>query len=160
MLSVAAFSCDYETSSPEETIAVGGEIAAALSAAHPAPRLLVLIGDLGAGKTTLVKGVAEGLGAAFGEEVTSPTFTLVHEYGSLNSSYRGVRLYHLDLYRLDKECQLEALGLEEMIGSDGLVLVEWGDKFASVTNRADGEIVLRHKGEDKRTIHVHWGEAT
>ncbi|MDQ2834958.1 MAG: tRNA (adenosine(37)-N6)-threonylcarbamoyltransferase complex ATPase subunit type 1 TsaE [Acidobacteriota bacterium] len=116
----------------------------------PTPRLWVLRGDLGAGKTTLVKGIAAALGAADTNDVTSPTFTLVHEY-------RGsrVRLFHLDLYRLETERELATLGLEEMAGEpDALVLVEWGEKFASVLERADGEIAIEHAGGDERMFYV------
>src|ERR1700734_3435938 len=104
----------------------------------PAPKLVALRGDLGAGKTTLVKGIAAALGAAAADEVTSPTFTLVHEYQG-----RKVRLFHLDLYRLENEHEVEGLGLWEMADApDALVIVEWGDKFQSVMERADAEISM------------------
>ena len=94
------------THSAEETIAFGRKLAAELS-----PPLVVLLrGDLGAGKTTLVKGIAEGFGAARAEEVTSPTFTLVHEYRGPNTT-----LYHIDLYRIDTERELETLGLDDLL---------------------------------------------
>jgi tRNA threonylcarbamoyladenosine biosynthesis protein TsaE len=119
----------------------------------PAPKMIVLRGDLGAGKTTLVKGVAAALGAAATEEVTSPTFTLVHEYVGPK-----VKLYHLDLYRLETERELLTLGLEEMAEEpDALVLVEWGEKFASVVARADGEISIEHAGGDERLFLVRVG---
>jgi tRNA threonylcarbamoyladenosine biosynthesis protein TsaE len=116
----------------------------------PAPKLYVLRGDLGARKTTLVKGIATALGAAEAEDVTSPTFTLVHEYAG-----RKVRLYHLDLYRLETERELLTLGLDEMAEQpDALVLVEWGEKFPSVVARADGEILIEHAGGDERMFYV------
>jgi tRNA threonylcarbamoyladenosine biosynthesis protein TsaE len=116
----------------------------------PAPKLIVLRGDLGAGKTTLVKGIAAALGAAEEADVTSPTFTLVHEYVGPK-----VRLYHLDLYRLETERELLTLGLEEMADeADALVLVEWGEKFPSVVARADGEIAIEHAGGDERMFYV------
>ena len=116
----------------------------------PAPKLIVLRGDLGAGKTTLVKGIAAALGAAEASDVTSPTFTLVHEYAG-----RKVRLYHLDLYRLETERELLTLGLEEMAEQPGsLVLVEWGEKFPSVVARSDGEIAIEHAGGDERLFLV------
>jgi tRNA threonylcarbamoyladenosine biosynthesis protein TsaE len=97
-----------------------------------------------------VKGVAAALGAAEAEDVTSPTFTLVHEYVG-----RKVRLYHLDLYRLETERQLLTIGLEEMAEqADALVLVEWGEKFPSVVARADGEIAIEHAGGDERLFLV------
>lgn len=116
----------------------------------PAPKLIVLRGDLGAGKTTLVKGVAAALGAAEASDVTSPTFTLVHEYAG-----KKVRLYHLDLYRLETERELLTLGLDEMLEQpDALVVVEWGEKFPSVMERADGEILIEHAGGDERIFYV------
>ena len=116
----------------------------------PTPKLIVLRGDLGAGKTTLVKGIASALGAAEAEDVTSPTFTLVHEYVGPK-----VRLYHLDLYRLETERELLTLGLEEMVEQpDALVLVEWGEKFSSVVERADGEIAIEHLDGDERLFLV------
>jgi len=116
----------------------------------PAPKLVVLRGDLGTGKTTLVKGIAAALGAAQAEDVTSPTFTLVHEYIGPR-----VRIYHLDLYRLETERELLTLGLDEMAdASDALVLVEWGEKFPSITGRADGEIAIEHAGGDERMFYV------
>lgn len=114
----------------------------------PAPRLMVLRGDLGAGKTTLVKAMAAAMGAD--EDVTSPTFTLVHEYRG-----RKLRLFHLDLYRLETERELATLGLEEMIDEpDVIVLVEWGEKFPSVLERADGEILIEHAGGDERMFYI------
>ena len=115
-----------------------------------APKLVVLRGDLGAGKTTLVKGMAAALGAA--EDVTSPTFTLVHEYVG-----RRVRLFHLDLYRLETEKELEGIGLWEMADApDALVVVEWGDKFASVMERADAEVAMTPLEGDERGLWVRW----
>jgi tRNA threonylcarbamoyladenosine biosynthesis protein TsaE len=133
----------FKTRSVAGTLAIAERIAETLM---PAPRLVILRGDLGAGKTTLVKGIAATLGAADPEEVTSPTFTLVHEYQG-----RKLRLYHLDLYRLETERELATLGLEEMIESpDALVLVEWGEKFPSVVARATGEVAIENLGGDER----------
>ena len=137
----------FKTRSEAGTLAMGERVAEMLL---PAPRLIVLRGDLGAGKTTLVKGIAAALGAAEAAEVTSPTFTLVHEYVGAK-----VRLFHLDLYRLETERQLLTLGLEEMADApDALVLVEWGEKFPSVVARADGEIAIEHAGGDERMFLV------
>jgi tRNA threonylcarbamoyladenosine biosynthesis protein TsaE len=141
----------FETRSSAETIAVGREIAKLLTP----PRLLILRGDLGAGKTTLVKGIAEALEAAEPEEVTSPTFTLIHEYEGTrhtNGQPQPIFLYHLDLYRLETERQLDALGLDELIAPDSIVLVEWGEKFPSVLKRSNGEIVVESAGGDTRKI--------
>jgi tRNA threonylcarbamoyladenosine biosynthesis protein TsaE len=140
---------EYETKSAAGTIAIGRKLADVLTP----PKLLILRGDLGAGKTTLVKGIATALGAAEQDEVTSPTFNLVHEYaGTLND--KPIKLLHLDLYRLDAERQLESLGLEEMRTDDAIVLVEWGEKFASIRDHADGEIAVSSAGGDTRKIVV------
>jgi tRNA threonylcarbamoyladenosine biosynthesis protein TsaE len=137
----------FKTRSEAGTLAMGEWVAEMLL---PAPKLIVLRGDLGTGKTTLVKGVAAALGAAEASDVTSPTFTLVHEYVG-----RKVRLYHLDLYRLETERELLTIGLEEMAEHpDALVLVEWGEKFPSVMARADGEIAIEHAGGDERLFLV------
>jgi tRNA threonylcarbamoyladenosine biosynthesis protein TsaE len=118
-----------------------------------APKLVVLRGDLGMGKTVLVKGMAAALGAD-ADEVSSPTFTLVQEYKG-----RTVRLIHLDLYRLETERELEGIGLWEMADApDALVMVEWGDKFASVVERADAEVTITQgEVEHERLLHVRWG---
>jgi len=131
------------THSAEETIAFGRSLAAELS-----PPLIVLLrGDLGAGKTTLVKGIAEGFGAARAEDVTSPTFTLVHEY-------RGphITLYHIDLYRIDTERELETLGLDDLLAPNSILLIEWGEKFPSLRHDQNLEISLERVGETERRI--------
>ena len=133
----------FKTRSVAGTMAIAERIAETLM---PAPRLVILRGDLGAGKTTLVKGIAATLGAADPEEVTSPTFTLVHEYKG-----EKVHLYHLDLYRLETERELATLGLDEMADNpNALVLVEWGEKFQSVLDRATGEVAIENLGGDER----------
>ena len=130
----------HKTRSPNGTLALAETIAELLL---PAPKLILLRGDLGAGKTTLVKGIAAALGAARHEDVTSPTFTLIHEYQG-----RNLRLFHLDLYRLETERELLTLGLEEIAAeADALVLIEWGEKFPSLVARADGEIVIQQGPE-------------
>lgn len=141
----------FESHSGKETIAVGHQIAELLVP----PKFLILRGDLGAGKTTLVKGIAEALDAAEADEVTSPTFTLIHEYEgtrSVDGRSEPVILYHLDLYRIQNERQLDSLGLEELSGPESLVLVEWGEKFPSVQKRSQGEIEMRATGGDSRSI--------
>jgi len=142
---------EFETSSAADTIRIGHEITKLLKP----PKFLILKGDLGAGKTTLVKGIAEALNAAEPDEVTSPTFTLMHEYeGTLhrNGKDEPVMLYHLDLYRIEQERQLDSLGLDEIATPDSIVLVEWGDKFPSVAKRSNGEIVMKTTGGDTRKI--------
>jgi tRNA threonylcarbamoyladenosine biosynthesis protein TsaE len=137
----------FKTRSVNGTLAIGQNIAELLL---PAPKLIILRGDLGAGKTTLVKGIASFLGAATPEDVTSPTFTLIHEYQGTR-----LRLYHLDLYRLETERELLTLGLDEIAAEpDALVLVEWGEKFPSIIARADGEIAIEHAGGDERMFFV------
>ena len=140
---------EYETKSSAGTVAIGRKLAELLTP----PRLLILRGDLGAGKTTLVKGIAAALGAAEPDEVTSPTFTLVHEYSGMLDG-KPVKLLHLDLYRLDAERQLDSLGIDEMRTPDAIVLVEWGEKFKSIRKHADGEIVVTSAGGDARKITV------
>jgi tRNA threonylcarbamoyladenosine biosynthesis protein TsaE len=142
---------EFVTHSSAETIAVGHKLAALLMP----PRFLILRGDLGAGKTTLVKGIAEALDAAEPDEVTSPTFTLVHEYEGamdIQGARTPVCLYHLDLYRVDTERQLETLGLDDLQTDDSIVLVEWGEKFPSVVKRSQGEIVMTMLDGDARQI--------
>ncbi len=140
---------EFHTANAAETIAVGPQLLKILSP----PILLILTGTLGAGKTTLVKGIAEALHAAEPDEVTSPTFTLVHEYEGEREG-KPVSLYHLDLYRLESERQVEQLGIEELLEDDAIVLVEWGEKFSSIGRRAAGEIVMATAGGDQRTITV------
>jgi tRNA threonylcarbamoyladenosine biosynthesis protein TsaE len=114
------------------------------------PRLVLLRGDLGAGKTTMVKGIAEAFDAASQDEVTSPTFTLIHEY-------RGpeVSVYHIDLYRIETERELATLGLEELIADErNLVLIEWGEKFAALVRQKDVEVAIERSGADNRKIIV------
>jgi tRNA threonylcarbamoyladenosine biosynthesis protein TsaE len=113
------------------------------------PKLVLLRGDLGAGKTTLVKGIAAGFGAATEYEVTSPTFTLVHEYRGSTAT-----LYHIDLYRVDTQRELETLGLDDLIAEDSVLLIEWGEKFARFTKERDIEISLERTGENERMIRV------
>jgi tRNA threonylcarbamoyladenosine biosynthesis protein TsaE len=141
------------TRSENGTLALGEMLTELLLAAGTGQgRLVVLRGELGIGKTTLVKGMAAALGADTGE-VTSPTFTLVHEYAG-----RKTRLVHLDLYRLESERELEGVGLWEMAGApDALVMVEWGDRFSSVMERADAEIAITQgEVENERLLHVQW----
>jgi tRNA threonylcarbamoyladenosine biosynthesis protein TsaE len=132
------------THSSEETIERGREMAASLKP----PALILLSGDLGAGKTTLTKGIAAGLGAAEEDEVTSPTFTLVHKYDC------GVRVYHVDLYRIADFHDLETLGLEDVFTERAIVIVEWPEKL---TLRVDWPVVrihLDHITEDARRISI------
>lgn len=138
----------FKTRSVGGTLAIAHTIAEMLSA----PRVIILRGELGAGKTTLVKGWVEALKAGAADEVTSPTFTLIHEY-----SGPKVKIYHLDLYRLETERQLATLGLEEIMAEPhAVVLIEWGEKFASVLERADAIISMAHLEGDERSLLIHW----
>ncbi len=132
----------YQTGSEEETIALGERIGRDL----PPGAVVLLIGNLGAGKTTLAKGIAKGIGAADPDEVSSPTFTLIHEYG-------GGRMFHIDLYRLERESEVAALGLDELMDQQAILLVEWGERFPSVWPPGHIEIELRTHG-DLREIAV------
>ena len=140
---------EFTTRSGADTIEVGRKLARLLKP----PQFLLLSGDLGTGKTTLVKGIAQALQAAEPDEVTSPTFTLLHEYDGAQDG-KPVKLYHLDVYRLESERQLETLGLDELLTRDALVLVEWGEKFKSIRKRATGEIDIASEGGDARKITV------
>ncbi|MEZ5364104.1 MAG: tRNA (adenosine(37)-N6)-threonylcarbamoyltransferase complex ATPase subunit type 1 TsaE [Bryobacterales bacterium] len=138
----------WRSRSPEQTRQIGVEIAAALTA----PALVLLIGDLSAGKTTLSKGLIEGLGAADAEDVVSPTFSLIHEYEG------NPKVYHIDLYRLDRLPELETLGLDELWDEDAIVLIEWGEKFADSLPGPRHEIRLTHGEADERAITwTQWG---
>jgi tRNA threonylcarbamoyladenosine biosynthesis protein TsaE len=139
----------FESNSSADTINVGRELAKLLAP----PKFLILKGNLGTGKTTLVKGIAQALDAADPDEVTSPTFTLIHEYEGTRDG-KPVLLYHLDLYRIEGERQLETLGLDDIHSPDSIVLVEWGEKFKSVLKRSNGEVRLEAAGGDSRRITV------
>src|ERR1035441_3711150 len=135
---------EFTTHSGADTIEVGRKLARLLKP----PQLLVLRGDLGTGKTTLVKGIAQALDAA-----ESPTFPLIHKYdGALDG--KPMKLFHLDVYRLEGERQLETLGLDELLTPDALVLVEWGEKFKTIRKKATGEIAISSAGGDARKITV------
>jgi tRNA threonylcarbamoyladenosine biosynthesis protein TsaE len=140
---------EFTTQSGADTVAVGRKLAELLKP----PQFLLLRGELGTGKTTLVKGIVQALDAAEPDEVTSPTFTLLHEYDGVRKG-KPVKLYHLDVYRLESERQLETLGLDDLLTEDALVLVEWGDKFKSIRKRANGEIAITSEGGDARKITV------
>jgi tRNA threonylcarbamoyladenosine biosynthesis protein TsaE len=130
----------FLTHSEDETIALGRRLAREL------PRgVVLLIGNLGAGKTTLSKGIVAGMNAAAIDEVSSPTFTLIHDYG---------RVFHIDLYRLETEAEVESLGLDDVFDSADLVLIEWGERFPALMPAQRTEIRLRALNEDEREIAV------
>lgn len=132
------------THSSEETIREGREIGARLKA----PVLILLSGDLGAGKTTLTKGIAAGLGAAREDDVTSPTFTLIHKYEG------STRVYHVDLYRIEDLHDLETLGLEDIFSEQAVIIVEWPDRLKLRTDWPIVRIQLEHVAEDVRRISI------
>jgi tRNA threonylcarbamoyladenosine biosynthesis protein TsaE len=136
---------EVTTHSAEETIALGRTLKEILIP----PKLVLLRGDLGAGKTTLIKGIAAAFEAALEEDVTSPTFTLIHEY-------RGPRanLYHIDLYRVDTQRELETLGLDDLRDENSILLIEWGEKFAKFVRERDIEIAIDRIGENERRIQI------
>lgn len=133
------------TYSADETIAFGRELAAQLSP----PKIVLMRGDLGAGKTTMVKGIAQAFQAAEQENVTSPTFTLIHEY-------RGpaVTVYHIDLCRIDTEKELATLAIDDLIDDRSVVLIEWGEKFERFRRERDVEITIARRGENEREIRI------
>lgn len=136
---------EFVTRSSDETIALGRSLSDLLTP----PKLVLLRGDLGAGKTTLVKGIAEGFQAASQEEVTSPTFTLIHEYRGPRAS-----LFHIDLYRIDTQRELETLALDDLISDDSILLIEWGEKFSRFERERDVEIALDKIADQERKIRV------
>jgi tRNA threonylcarbamoyladenosine biosynthesis protein TsaE len=133
----------FRTRSEEETIALGRELAGELTGGA-----VLLIGNLGAGKTTLAKGIVEGRRAASANEVSSPTFTLIHQYGE------ETPVYHVDLYRLDEASAVEKLGLEDLFASGALVLLEWAERFPSLLPRVRTEIRLRALLDETREITI------
>jgi tRNA threonylcarbamoyladenosine biosynthesis protein TsaE len=132
----------FQTHSEEETIALGERLARGL----PRHCTVLLIGNLGAGKTTLAKGLVAGLDAGAPDDVSSPTFTLIHEYGG--------RVYHIDLYRLDDARAVARLGLDEIFEREAVVLVEWGERFPELMPEDRVEIRLRRLRDDTRDIEV------
>jgi tRNA threonylcarbamoyladenosine biosynthesis protein TsaE len=146
---------EFVTHSSEETVEKGRGIAKRLRA----PVLVLLKGDLGSGKTTLTKGIISGLGAAREEDVTSPTFNLVHEFrcpnpaGSLPEvDSRSYKVYHVDLYRVENFHDLESLGLEDALSEKAIVIIEWPEHFTLRTDWPTVEIRLDHAGGDTRRI--------
>ena len=136
----------FRTTSEEQTLALGEQLARKL----PARAAVLLIGELGAGKTTLAKGIVQGLGAASAEEVASPTFTLVHEYAG-----DGRLVYHVDLYRLDTPGEVESLGLDDLYEREAVVLVEWGERFRKLMPPACIEIRIQSLEDETRCITVN-----
>ena len=137
------------THSAEETTRWGREFAARLRK----PVMVLLSGDLGSGKTTLTKGIVAGLGAAQEDEVTSPTFTLVHVYGQ----GRAARVHHVDLYRIEKFHDFETLGLEDIFAEPGILILEWSERFPLPAPWPQIRLRLEHLGSDSRRITISTG---
>ena len=133
------------TNSAEETVAFGRTLVSLLVP----PKVVLLRGDLGAGKTTLVKGIAAAFEAASEDDVTSPTFTLIHEYRGPTAS-----LYHIDLYRIDTQRELDTLALDDLRSENSILLIEWGEKFPRFIRERDLEISLAPAGEQSRHIRL------
>jgi len=132
----------FHTAAEEDTVALGQQLAREL----PRKAAVLLIGNLGAGKTTLAKGIVQGLGAAPAAEVSSPTFTLIHEFAD--------RVYHVDLYRLDTAAEVATLGLDEIFDRDAVVLIEWGERFPGLMPARRIEIRIATSGDETRRIEV------
>ena len=133
---------EFQTNSEEETIALGSTLSALL----PERGAVLLIGNLGAGKTTLVKGLAEARKVVARDDVSSPTFPLIHEYGD------PVRIFHIDLYRLETEQEVLSLGIDDLLDRRALTLIEWGERFPSLWPKETLAIRLEHLGGDSRRI--------
>ncbi len=129
-----------KTNSADETIAIGERLGKLLSPGN----VIALYGDLGAGKTTLTRGIAAGIG--LDADIHSPTFTLIHEHAG------RIPIYHVDLYRLSSEQEVETLGLEEYIYSDGVTIIEWGDRMKSMLPVERLDITLKMTGDTERQL--------
>lgn len=143
-LNGAMSSTDFVSVSPEETIKIGRHLASQL---RP-PILILLSGELGSGKTTITKGIVSGLGVATEDEVTSPTFTLIHLFRN------HIRVYHVDLYRVDGFHDLESLGLEDAFNEPAVVIIEWPERFTLKTDWPQVAIHLEHAEGDTRRITI------
>jgi tRNA threonylcarbamoyladenosine biosynthesis protein TsaE len=131
----------HVSSNPEETRLIGSELAVDM----PPGTVLSLVGDLGAGKTEFVKGLAVGLGIE--GEVTSPTFTILHEYKG-----GRVTLFHMDFYRLNEEWELDEIGFDEYLEAGGICAIEWGEKFAHRLPPGLIRVFFSFCGGDQREI--------
>jgi tRNA threonylcarbamoyladenosine biosynthesis protein TsaE len=132
----------FQTQTEDDTIALGRQLGPELTG------VVLLIGNLGAGKTTITKGIVEGRGVTSAEEVSSPTFTLIHQYGDADP------VYHIDLYRLDEVREVETLGLDELFSSGFLVLLEWAERFPALLPQQRTEIRIDSRPDDSRQITV------
>jgi tRNA threonylcarbamoyladenosine biosynthesis protein TsaE len=134
----------HETGNEAETERVGESLGRTLQRGD----VVLLFGDLGAGKTAFVRGMTRGIGAN-PDEVSSPTFTIVQEYTAQPS---GVTLFHVDLYRLES-AEIDDLGLEDLVSGDGIVAIEWAERWKGRPDDAI-EVTLKDAGEDRRAIAI------
>jgi len=136
---------DFLSNSVDETIELGRVFGSQLRGGE----VVGIVGDLGSGKTHLIKGIASGAGAEDSREVNSPTFVIVNEYeGRLD-------IYHIDAYRLDSVAEFEMVGFDDFCYPGSVVLIEWADKVEPVLHQLDSiRIELAHKGQHKRAIHL------
>jgi tRNA threonylcarbamoyladenosine biosynthesis protein TsaE len=132
------------TRSAEDTIRWGRQFATRLTA----PVVVLLCGELGSGKTTLTKGIVAGLGAASEDEVTSPTFTLVHVYGT------NAEVYHADLYRIENFHDFETLGMEDVFAKPGILILEWAERFPLRSPWPQIRVRLEHLSGDSRRLTI------
>lgn len=132
-----------QSESPEETQRIGFEIGRSLKI----PAVILLRGSLGAGKTTLTRGIAQGIGVQDTSLVNSPSFTLVNVYQGI------CPIYHVDLYRLEGARDLYSIGLDDFLGNEGVTIVEWSERM---TDRFDDAIVIEIEdgGDDRRVLHI------
>jgi tRNA threonylcarbamoyladenosine biosynthesis protein TsaE len=129
--------------SPEETQRIGAEIGRSLSI----PGVVLLRGELGAGKTTLTRGIAQGLGMSDPSLVNSPSFSLVN-------IYRGIcPIYHVDLYRLEGERDLYSVGLDDFLGNEGITVIEWSERLSGEFDQAT-KIEIKDAGDDRRMLSI------
>jgi tRNA threonylcarbamoyladenosine biosynthesis protein TsaE len=134
----------HSTNSVEETLALGERLAAV----WPPGTVIALTGELGSGKTVLTKGIARGLGVS--EAITSPTFTLIGEHPARD----GRKLYHVDLYRLDRPQQAVEIGIEEELSPDGWTVIEWAERLGDVLPPEAVRINIEIVSESERRISV------
>jgi tRNA threonylcarbamoyladenosine biosynthesis protein TsaE len=139
----------FVSHSAEETVAFGRALAKRLTP----PRLVLLSGDLGSGKTTLSKGIISGLGAAREEDVTSPTFTLVHVFHN-HALHDPAKVYHVDLYRVEQFRDLETLGIEDVLSESAVMIIEWAERFSLATDWPRIVVQLEHLEGDTRRITI------
>jgi tRNA threonylcarbamoyladenosine biosynthesis protein TsaE len=134
---------DVFSKSPEETQKIGSEIGRSL----PIPGVVLLRGALGTGKTTLTRGIAQGLGLKDPSLVNSPSYTLVNIYQG------ACPIYHVDLYRLEGERDIYSIGLDDFLGNEGVTIIEWSERLSAALDQTT-EIEIEDAGDDFRVLHI------